>query len=143
MRALTLVLVVLAVTFLVMGCAKKREELPQPEPGELATTAPTPAVVEKPAVVETPPMPPPVTPRIERPGTTKPIIEKPVIERPFVEKPAASSTYTVKKGDSLSTISKHFYGDQKFWKRIYDANKDKIKDANKLKVGTVLTIPPK
>jgi nucleoid-associated protein YgaU len=141
MRALTLVLVVLAVTFLVMGCAKKREELPQPEPGELATTAPTPAVVEKPAVVETPP--PPVTPRIERPGTTKPIIEKPVIERPFVEKPAASSTYTVKKGDSLSTISKHFYGDQKFWKRIYDANKDKIKDANKLKVGTVLTIPPK
>jgi nucleoid-associated protein YgaU len=35
------------------------------------------------------------------------------------------------------------YGDENAWHKIFDANKDKIKDANKLKVGTVLTIPPK
>jgi nucleoid-associated protein YgaU len=139
MRALTLLLVVLAVTFLVMGCANKREELPQPEPGDLkpATPALTPAVVEKPAVIETPPAPPPPV-RVERPATIRP-----PVERPPVEKPSTPATYTVKKGDSLSKIAKRMYGDENAWHKIFDANKDKIKDANKLKVGTVLTIPPK
>jgi nucleoid-associated protein YgaU len=137
MRALTLVLVVLAVTFLVMGCATKREELPQPEPGDLkpATPALTPAVVEKPAVIETPPATPLPPVRVERPATIRPPVEKPA--------PSTPATYTVKKGDNLSKIAKHVYGDENSWHKIFDANKDKIKDANKLKVGTVLTIPPK
>src|SRR6476620_10860907 len=37
-------------------------------------------------------------------------------------------TYTVQKGDSLSKIAKHFYGDASKWKEIFEANKDSIKD---------------
>jgi len=51
-------------------------------------------------------------------------------------------TYTVEKGDNLSTIAKHFYGRQD-WKRIYDANRDQLDDPDRIKPGQVLKIPPK
>lgn len=56
-------------------------------------------------------------------------------------KPQAK-TYTVKSGDSLSTIAKRVYGDSSRWQQIYIANKQAIgSDPNKLKVGLVLVIP--
>lgn len=55
--------------------------------------------------------------------------------------PAASSTYTVKSGDSLSHIAKHLYGDASKWHQIYDANRDKIKNPDLIQPGWVLTIP--
>jgi nucleoid-associated protein YgaU len=53
----------------------------------------------------------------------------------------SGQTYTVKAGDSLSKISKQVYGDAGKWNKIYNANKSKISNPNKLKVGTKLTIP--
>ena len=50
-------------------------------------------------------------------------------------------TYTVEKGDNLSTIAKQFYGRQD-WKRIYDANRDQLDDPDRIKPGQVLRIPP-
>jgi nucleoid-associated protein YgaU len=50
-------------------------------------------------------------------------------------------TYTVQPGDSLSKISKHFYGDANMYMKIFDANKDKLSDPDKVKVGTELLIP--
>ncbi|MBP2646676.1 MAG: peptidoglycan-binding protein [Gemmatimonadetes bacterium] len=58
--------------------------------------------------------------------------------------PGASSaprTYEVKKGDSLSKIAKHVYGDASKWRKIFEANGDKIKDPDKIYPGQVLTIP--
>ena len=55
--------------------------------------------------------------------------------------PPASSTYTVKSGDSLSHIAKHLYGDASKWHQIYDANRDKIKNPDLIQPGWVLTIP--
>lgn len=58
--------------------------------------------------------------------------------------PGASSaprTYEVKKGDSLSKIAKHVYGDASKWKQIFAANGDKLKDPDKIYPGQVLTIP--
>jgi len=52
-------------------------------------------------------------------------------------------TYTVKRGDTLGTISKHFYGDSKEYKRILDANRDSINNANQIEVGQQLHIPMK
>jgi nucleoid-associated protein YgaU len=59
--------------------------------------------------------------------------------------PAAESaqTYEVKSGDTLSRIAKHFYGDANAWPRIFEANKDTVKDANKIFPGQKLNIPPK
>jgi nucleoid-associated protein YgaU len=49
--------------------------------------------------------------------------------------------YTVQSGDTLSKISKQFYGDANSYMRIFDANKDQLKDPNVIKPGQVLKIP--
>lgn len=52
-----------------------------------------------------------------------------------------SQTYTVKDGDTWSSISKKFYGDSSMASEIQDAN-NMTKDT-KLKTGMTLEIPPK
>lgn len=57
--------------------------------------------------------------------------------------PAATggSTYTVKKGDCLWKIAQQFYGKGSQYSKIFNSNKDKIKNANLIYPGQVLTIP--
>jgi nucleoid-associated protein YgaU len=50
-------------------------------------------------------------------------------------------TYTVKSGDTLSKISKQFYGDAAQYMKIFEANKDTLKDPDKIQVGQQLKIP--
>jgi LysM repeat protein len=50
--------------------------------------------------------------------------------------------YEVKAGDNLSKISKQFYGDPNEYMRIFYANRDKLRDPDKIQVGQQLTIPP-
>lgn len=50
-------------------------------------------------------------------------------------------SYTVQPGDTLSKISKHFYGDAHEYMKIYYANKDKLSDPNSIDVGQELNIP--
>ena len=52
-----------------------------------------------------------------------------------------TKSYTVQKGDTLSKISKQFYGDANQYRRIFDANKDQLKDPDKIQPGQVLRIP--
>ena len=56
---------------------------------------------------------------------------------------SSMKTYTVKAGDTLSKISKQFYGDGNAYMKIFNANKDKLKDPDKIQPGQQLTIPPK
>lgn len=51
------------------------------------------------------------------------------------------TTYTVKSGDCLWNIAKKYYGNGAKYTKIYNANKDKIKNANLIYPGQVLTIP--
>jgi nucleoid-associated protein YgaU len=51
---------------------------------------------------------------------------------------AATNTYTVQAGDSLSKIGSH-YGVS--WQKIYEANRDKLSDPDKIRPGQELTIP--
>jgi nucleoid-associated protein YgaU len=53
----------------------------------------------------------------------------------------AEKLYVVKKGDSLSKIAKQEYGDASKWRRIFEANKDKIKDPDLIHPGQELKIP--
>lgn len=55
--------------------------------------------------------------------------------------PAEAQTYTVQPGDTLSKISKQFYGDANKYMKIFEANKDQLSDPNKINVGQVLKIP--
>ena len=54
----------------------------------------------------------------------------------------ATKIYEVKSGDSLSKIAKHEYGDANKWPMIFEANKDILKDPNKIFPGQQLKIPP-
>ena len=54
----------------------------------------------------------------------------------------ATKIYEVKPGDSLSKIAKQEYGDANKWPQIFEANKDILKDPNKIYPGQKLKIPP-
>lgn len=61
-----------------------------------------------------------------------------------VREPAAAErprTYEVKEGDSLSRIAALYYGDEAQWPRIRDANRDKVRDGERVRAGDILTIP--
>ena len=55
--------------------------------------------------------------------------------------PPEPRIYVVQKGDSLSKIAKQFYGRPSEWRRIYDANRERIKDPDLIQPGWKLTIP--
>jgi len=50
-------------------------------------------------------------------------------------------TYTVVAGDTLSKIAKREYGDASKWHRIYEANKDTIKNPDLIYPGQTFKIP--
>jgi nucleoid-associated protein YgaU len=52
-----------------------------------------------------------------------------------------SRTYTVQAGDSLSKISRQFYGDSNDYMKIFNANRDRLEDPNKIQPGQQLIIP--
>lgn len=49
--------------------------------------------------------------------------------------------YTIKKGDSLWNIAARELGSGHRWEYLYQVNKDRIKNPNKLKAGEVIIIP--
>jgi len=58
---------------------------------------------------------------------------------------AASSSgtkeYTVKEGDTLSSIAEQFYGSQNKWTELHKLNKDRLPNANRLRAGMTLRVP--
>ena len=55
---------------------------------------------------------------------------------------AGGQSYEIKGGDTLSKISKQFYGNANEYMRIFYANRDQINDPDKIQVGQKLVIPP-
>lgn len=51
--------------------------------------------------------------------------------------------YMVKAGDSLAKIAKQIYGSEQFADIIFAANRDKLCEPSRIKVGQRLRIPPK
>jgi nucleoid-associated protein YgaU len=69
--------------------------------------------------------------------------EEAVVETPapvITEAPACEE-YKVQKGDTLQKISEKFYGTTKRWHKIFEANKDKIKAPDKIRVGQTICVP--
>lgn len=50
-------------------------------------------------------------------------------------------TYEIQKGDTLSAIAQRHYGKASEWRRIHEANRDVIKDPDKIYPGQKITIP--
>ncbi|MCK4752294.1 MAG: LysM peptidoglycan-binding domain-containing protein [Planctomycetes bacterium] len=55
--------------------------------------------------------------------------------------PQAIRFHIVQKGDTLSKISSIYYGTSNNWQKILDANRDTMKNANKLTLGAKIIIP--
>ncbi len=87
---------------------------------------------------------------IPYPGSPQEIEAKPLEEGKYIiekEEKVESSVkvstreYTIKSGDTLSKIAKEQLGAAHRWKYLYEINKERIKDPNKLKVGSKIIIP--
>jgi nucleoid-associated protein YgaU len=55
--------------------------------------------------------------------------------------PEATRMYMVQPGDTLSKIAKKFYGSTNDYMKIFNANKDRLKDPNQIQAGQELKIP--
>jgi LysM repeat protein len=55
--------------------------------------------------------------------------------------PGAPRVYEVVAGDSLSKIAKRFYGDAARYPKIFEANRDQLKDPDVIRPGQKLKIP--
>ena len=100
-----------------------------------------PEVVNEPAATEAAP-----AEAVDAAAETAPATETPAVEAPAEAAPAPAAEdngpaeVVVKPGDTLSGISKMFYGNAKYYDVILRAN-PQIKDPKKLKVGMKLVIP--
>ena len=56
-------------------------------------------------------------------------------------KSSSSQQYTVKSGDTLSKLAGQFYNSGDKWEKIYEANKDVLKNPNYIYIGMKLMIP--
>jgi nucleoid-associated protein YgaU len=57
------------------------------------------------------------------------------------EKIKTTKFHIVRRGETLSSIAQQYYGAASKWQKILEANRDNIKDANKITPGTKLIIP--
>ena len=53
----------------------------------------------------------------------------------------ATRTYTVRSGDTLSSIAQRFYGNSADWTWLYHVNSSVVHDPNTIYVGEVLKLP--
>jgi ABC-type nitrate/sulfonate/bicarbonate transport system substrate-binding protein/LysM repeat protein len=53
----------------------------------------------------------------------------------------ATQEYTVKAGDTLSKLAERFYNSMAKWEKIYEANKEILKNPNYIYIGQTLMIP--
>ena len=75
-------------------------------------------------------------------GVEKPVEKKPApqeTQRPVVER----KEYTIREGDTLSKIARNEYGNANEWRKIYEANKDVIKNPDLIYPGQKIVIPNK
>lgn len=62
----------------------------------------------------------------------------------LVEEPADAYTfYTIEKGDTLSGLSKRFYGDASRWNDLFEANRGVISDPDRIYPGQQIRVPTK
>jgi len=76
------------------------------------------------------------TPPAQNPAPTK---QPPPLSADSIQ--PKSRIHIVKRGETLSAISKQYYGTTTKWQKILDANRAVLKNPNNLAPGTKLIIP--
>lgn len=70
------------------------------------------------------------------------VVAPPVEPAKAATKTEEEVTYTIAEDDTLWTISRKMYGQGAQWKRIYEANRNVIKDPDRPPKGAKIRIPP-
>jgi len=131
-------LVVVAIIIAVdVARTRGREEPAAPPPAATAFVEALPPAFQPPKpsgdAVICPSPAAPAAPEAPKPPAAEPVKEKLADEPP--------KTYTIVQGDSLYGISQKVFGTPRHYERIYELNKDRIKDPNTLQVGINLRMP--
>ena len=133
-------LVVVAVIIAVDVARTRGAEAPVAQPPAAATALvevlPAPFQPPKPSAEAVICPAPPALPASEAP---KPVAAAEPVKEKVQEEPP--KTYTIVQGDSLYGISQKMFGTPRHYERIYELNKDRIKDPNTLQVGINLRMP--
>ena len=105
------------------------------KPDDVGTVAFGPAVVETPMAASLPVAPAQKDWR----ATDRPAVESSPVEAAETSRPV----YTVRAGDTLVAIARKHYGNdgERLWKNIYEANRQVLRDPNRLAAGQKLVIP--
>lgn len=96
-----------------------------------------------------PPQPPPsvspvvIAPSPPQPAPPPPPSVSPPIQPlpPPVTSPPPPRLHTVRKEDTLYSIALQYYKTGSEWSRIFDANRDQMRNKNELRIGQQLVIP--
>jgi nucleoid-associated protein YgaU len=83
---------------------------------------------------------PPIPPD-EPPGEEDGMEPKASGEDPRTDTWDATQWHEVQKGESLWKIAEHYYGDGTLYSRIFEANRDVLKNPDVVRVGQRLRIP--
>lgn len=116
--------------------AKAAPARPEPVSAPEVAKEPAPSVEAKARPVTAEETPKPVARQIPAPterATATPVTAK-------VTSPTTQE-YTVKAGDTLSRLSERFYNSPYKWGRIWEANKESVKNPHYIYIGQKLTIP--
>ncbi len=68
--------------------------------------------------------------------------EKPAVPKVASTIKASAQEYIIKQGDTLSKLADRFYNSMNKWEKIYEANRDNVKNPNYIYVGQKIVIPP-
>lgn len=79
--------------------------------------------------------------KLRVPGTTSQAQAPVAVDKPTTTRSSSGKTYTVKPGDNLTEIAEKMLGDGNRWREIFEANRDKMQSADRVKVGQKLRIP--
>lgn len=55
--------------------------------------------------------------------------------------PHQARVHVVEPKETLYAIARRYYADEKYWRKILEANRNRIRDPNKIEVGMKLIIP--
>jgi len=110
-----------------------------PQPAPPAQEASRTVAPPQPAPQATPTAAPTVSPAAPQ---ATPTAAPPAAQTDAAQSADSSVFYTIQKGDTLSKISKQFYGDANKYRYIVEENSGVIEDADKIYPGQTIRIPP-
>ncbi len=77
----------------------------------------------------------------DRAGRATPAPAETRTETPSAPRDTATTEYKVKDGETLTELAQRFYGSQRHWNKLYELNRDRIDDPDRVRAGTVIRVP--